>query len=77
MLPIVIQPEKETIANIIAIFQYVSSKVRLKTINRNKGIKMIKCFLLSSTSILRHSFLGIITAAYNHQEKVNSIMQGL
>ena len=51
MVPIRTHPENETIAKTIAIFQYASNKVRLKTINRNKGIKMIKCFLLSNSSI--------------------------
>jgi len=44
-VPIKIHPATETIAETIPIFQYVSSKVRHKAINRNNGIKIIKCFL--------------------------------
>ena len=52
-VPIRIHPQNETIAKTIAIFQYLSNKVRLKTLNRNNGIKMIKCFLLSNRSIFK------------------------
>jgi hypothetical protein len=65
-VPIRIHPENETIAKTTAIFQNVSNKVRLKTINRNKGIKMIKCFLLSNRFIFK------IFASWNYNVSVSS-----